>query len=159
MKALVLAALLMTQGLRAPSPAGHPHRAAEWAVRAGPVLPQSDLDGAVGVFTRAWLSEDVAGVASRMSTEGIRLQLGEEDHPVLPARQARAALEELLGSRSTRALDVSRVVDLGGAPARGFAEIRWETVVDRTSETLTHTLFVSFERDESAWRITEIRVL
>ena len=120
---------------------------------------QSDLDGAAAAFARAWLAEDMGAVAETMSGAGVSLHLAGQDHPALAVRQARVALRDFLDTRSTRRLDVSRVVDLGGAPARGFAEVRWETVVDRTSESLVLTVFVSFERADAVWQITEIRVL
>jgi len=159
MRSVSLLAVLVgvLSGERPQGPLGREAVVAPQAALAAPL--QSDLDGAVAAFVRGWLEENLSDLAASMSADGIRLQTGGADHPVLPARQARAALHDLLGSRTTRHLEVTRVVDLGGAPPRGFAELRWEAVVDRTSEALVHTVFVSFERDGTAWRINEIRVL
>jgi hypothetical protein len=77
---------------------------------------------------------------------------------MLAGRQARAALAEFLASRSSGRLDEQRSGELGGTPARGSAEFRWQTVVDGTSEAMVHAIFVGFTRDGTSWRITEIRV-
>lgn len=120
---------------------------------------QATLEGAATAFLEAWREGDVDRIAERMSASGIRLHLGGVGYPVLAPRQARAELAHFRASRSPGVIRVERVDDLGGSPRTGFAELRWETVIDRTSEPLAHTIFVSFALDEDGWRITEIRVL
>lgn len=125
----------------------------------GATLPsQSGLDAAAAQFQRAWSARDADAIASALAPEGIRLQLAGERHPLLSGRQARAAIAEFLASRAGGRVEAREVRELGGEPPRGSAEFRWQTVVQGTSEPVTHTIFVEFVRGGSGWRITQIRV-
>jgi hypothetical protein len=125
---------------------------------ASPVRAQADLDSAASAFARAWRSNDADAIVAALAPDGVRLQLVGERASGVPARQARAALSEFLGSRATGSLDGPRLQELGGTPERGAAEFRWQTVVKGTSEPMMHTIFVGFTRGDAGWRIDEIRV-
>ena len=125
---------------------------------AAPVQAQSDLGGAATAFARAWRSRDADAIVSILAPDGVRLQLVGERAAGLPARQARAALSEFLGARTSGSLDGPRLQELGGMPPRGTAEFRWQTVVQGTTEPMTHTVYVAFTRVDAGWRINEIRV-
>jgi hypothetical protein len=125
---------------------------------AAPVQAQSDLGSAAATFARAWRSNDAGAIVDALAPDGVRLQLVGERPAGLPARQARAALSEFLGSRATGGLEGPRLQELGGTPERGSAEFRWQTVVQGTSEPMVHTIFVGFTRIGAGWRINEIRV-
>jgi uncharacterized protein (TIGR02246 family) len=124
-----------------------------------PVHAQSpDLSGAAATFGRAWRARDAETIVQALAPDGVRLQLVGERPAGLPARQARAALSEFLAARSQGSLQDLGVQELGGTPPVGRAEFRWQTVVQGTTEPMTHTIFVSFTRGDGVWRINEIRV-
>jgi hypothetical protein len=125
---------------------------------AAPVQAQSDLGAAAASFAQAWRSKNAETIVSTLAPEGLTLQLVGERAAGLQARQARAALSEFLGSRATGRLEGPRLQELGGAPERGSAEFNWQAVVQGTSEPMTHTVFVGFQRVGAGWRIYEIRV-
>jgi ketosteroid isomerase-like protein len=127
-------------------------------VAASPALGQSDLGAAAAAFAHAWRSSDADAIVAALAPEGVRLQLVGERPAGLPARQARAALSEFLGSRASGRLEEPRLQELGGTPPMGLAEFRWQTVVQGTSEPMRHTIFVGFTRGDAGWRINEIRV-
>jgi hypothetical protein len=96
-------------------------------------------------------------VARLLSAGGVALHLLDQSEPAAGVRQARAALEELLGRRGSARL--MRVEELGGAPARGFAELQWEVAEPGSPEGLRYVVFLGFVAEEDGWRIAEIRVL
>ena len=124
-----------------------------------PGAGQSGLDRAAGELARAWGAGDSEAVAAAMATGGVGLHLGGEAHTLLSVRQARAALGEFLEARAAGELRTVRVVELGGTPPEGFAELRWETVVRGTSQPVVHTVFVGYTQLGGGWWISEIRVL
>jgi hypothetical protein len=119
---------------------------------------QSSLDQATAAFDRAWRSGDAGSIAAMMEPEGIRLQLGEENHSLVAGRQARAAVAQFRGARSAGTLELQQAGALGGDPSRGTAEFRWQTVVQGTSENVRYTIFVEFNRTQASWLISAIRV-
>ena len=125
---------------------------------ASPAHAQAELGAAAASFARAWRSNEVDAIVATLAPDGVRLQLVGERPAGVPARQARAALSEFLGTRATSGLEGPRLQELGGTPERGAAEFRWQTVVRGTSEPTTHTIFVGFTRGDAGWRINEIRV-
>jgi len=125
---------------------------------AAPARAQSDLSRSAATFGQAWRSRDIDAIVAVLAPDGVRLQLAGERPTGLPARQARAALSEFLAARSQGSLQQTSVQELGGTPAFGRAEFEWQTVVQGTTESRTHTIFVSFTRVDAGWRINEIRV-
>jgi hypothetical protein len=125
---------------------------------AAPARAQSELSRAAAAFGQAWRARDVDAIVAVLAPDGVRLQLVGERSAGLPARQARAALSEFLTVRSQGSIQDQGAQELGGTPPVGRAEFRWQTVVQGTTESMTHTIFVSFIRVEAGWRITEIRV-
>jgi hypothetical protein len=64
-----------------------------------------------------------------------------------------------MGSREVVVTRVSRVEEVGGDPPKGYAEIRWESRIQGTSDVLARTVFVAFVTEDDGWRVTELRVL
>jgi hypothetical protein len=119
---------------------------------------QSSLDAAASAFASAWRSRDAGAVVQNVAPEGVRLTFGREAHPVMPARQARAAVDDFLATHSSGQLAPQGVKSLGGSPEAGSAEFSWQTVASGTSESLSYRIFVSFTKSGNAWRITQIIV-
>ncbi len=140
-----LALLLPLLGVAGPRPALAQHPPA--------------LAGAAERFVRMWEEGDVEGLGSLLRPEGIRLHLDGEAHPDLTRRQAVAALRHFLGEYVSVELRTGRVVEVGGTPPEGFAEIRWRAVPAGTTDLRETTIYVGFVLMDEAWRVMEIRVL
>ena len=54
---------------------------------------------------------------------------------------------------------MTQVEEVGGDPPKGYAEIRWESRIQGTSDVLARTVFVAFVSEDGGWRVTELRVL
>lgn len=121
--------------------------------------PQPTLENAAAAFARLWARSDAEGVTAELAVEGLRLHLGPDREGLVGPRQARAALRDFLEPLRTTELDVERVYEAGGQPARGFVELHWTAVVSGTDDVVRYTLFAGFVREEGAWRLAEIRIL
>ncbi len=140
------------------SPPGSPHHPA--AIQpASPAALQPTLDDAVEAFARLWARSDAEGLVGELVEAEIRLHLGGEREGLLGRRQARAALRDFLSQLSTVDLEVERVSEVGGSPRRGFAELRWTAAASGSAERLRYTLFAGFVREETGWRLAEVRIL
>lgn len=105
----------------------------------------------------AWSEGDADGIGRLLSGSGVALHLLGQSQPAAGARQARAALAELLGRGGGARL--VRVEDLGGTPRRGFAELEWVVVEPGSREGLRYVVFLGFVVEPEGWRIVEVRVL
>lgn len=121
-----------------------------------PAPALADVAVAVAAY---WGQGDAQGLASVVSDGGARLHLEGERHPALAARQVRATLEDLFGERQRGRVVVEKAERVGGAPPRGWAELRWETAPPGAAEAVAYRVFVGFVGDGGRWRIDEIRVL
>lgn len=128
------------------------------ALRPGPAL-QSMLEGEALSFAQAWENEDIGLLGEVMEEDGIRLHLPGEEHVLIRPRQARAALAAFLGRYAGGETEITRVSLAGGDPAKGFAEIRWQTGSPGVTEPVIFTLFVAYSLENENWAVTEIRVL
>ncbi len=118
-----------------------------------------DLEQAAAGFATQWAAGDVSGLQGRFSESGVRVQWEARPLGALSPQRAGASIREYLGNREAASARVSRVEEVGGAPARGFAEIRWESRVRGISENVTRTIFVAFILEDDIWRVAELRVL
>jgi ketosteroid isomerase-like protein len=118
---------------------------------------QSSLSSVAGSVASAWAQGDADAVARLISPGGVALHLLDQSQPAAGVRQARAALAELMGRRGSARL--MKVEELGGAPARGFAELQWEVTEPGSPEGLRYVVFLGFVAEGDGWRIAEIRVL
>jgi hypothetical protein len=118
---------------------------------------QTSLATVAGSVAGAWAQGDADGVARLLSPGGVALHLLDQNQPAAGVRQARAALEELLGRRGSARL--MRVEELGGAPPRGFAELQWEVAEPGSPDGLRYVVFLGFVAEADGWRIAEVRVL
>ena len=118
---------------------------------------QSSLSSVAASVAGAWAQGTADGVARLLSPGGVALHLLDQSQPAAGVRQARAALEDLLGRRGTARL--MKVEELGGAPARGFAELQWEVSEPGSPEGLRYVVVLGFVAEEDGWRIAEVRVL
>ena len=121
--------------------------------------PDPPMEAVAAAVAAYWAAGDAGGVASVVADAGARLDLEDERHPALAPRQVRATLDDLFGDRRRGGVRVERTERSGGAPARAWAELRWETAADGTSETVVYRVFVGFVAAEGRWRIDQIRVL
>jgi len=128
-------------------------------VGAPPVCLGQDLEQAAAGFATQWAAGDVSGLQSRFSESGVSVQWEERPLGALSPQRAGASVREYLGNREGASARVSRVEEVGGAPARGFAEIRWESRIRGVSENVTRTVFVAFTFEDDNWRVAELRVL
>jgi hypothetical protein len=118
---------------------------------------QSSLSSVAGSVASAWAQGDADGVARLISPGGVALHLLDQSQPAAGVRQARAALAELMGRRGSARL--MKAEELGGSPARGFAELQWEVAEPGSPEGLRYVVFLGFVAEADGWRIAEIRVL
>jgi len=116
------------------------------------------LEQAAAGFAAQWAAGDVSRLQSRFS-ERVSIQWEARPLGALTPARAGASIREYLEDREAASADVSRVGEVGGAPLRGFAEIRWESRMRGGSEMVTRTLFVAFVFEEGDWRVAELRVL
>jgi hypothetical protein len=118
-----------------------------------------DLEQAAAGFATRWAAGDVSGLQSRFSQSGVRVQWEARPLGSLSPQRAGASIREYLGNREAASARVSRVEEVGGTPARGFAEIRWESRMRGGSEMVSRTVFVAFVFEDGDWRVAELRVL
>ena len=118
---------------------------------------QSSLSSVAGSVAGAWGQGDADAVARLLSSGGVALHLLDQSQPAAGVRQARAALQELLSGRGSARL--MKVEELGGAPARGFAELQWEVAEPGSPQGLRYVVFLGFVSEAEGWRIAEVRVL
>lgn len=128
------------------------------AVCLGQGLGQT-LEQAAAAFATQWAAGDVSGLQSRFSQSGVRVQWEARPLGTLSPQRAGASVREYLGNREAATTRVSRIGEVGGEPARGFAEIRWESRIRGMSERVTRTVFVAFVYEDGDWRVAELRVL
>ena len=118
-----------------------------------------DLEQAAAGFATQWAAGDVSGLQTRFSQGGVRVQWEARPLGALSPRRAGASIREYLENREAASARVSRTGEVGGEPPQGFAEIRWESTIRGTSETVTRTVFVAFVYEDGTWRVAELRVL
>jgi len=124
----------------------------------GTCLGQS-LEDAASTFAGLWGAGEVSSLEGHLSPAGVRLQWETRQVGSLGHRHAAASIREYLGSREGVGTRVTRVEEVGGEPPKGYAEIRWESRIQGTSDVLERTVFVAFTSEDGGWRVTELRVL
>ena len=124
----------------------------------GVCLGQS-LEAAASAFASRWGAGDVSSLEGSLSHGGVRLQWEARQVGSLDPRHAVASMREYMGSREGVSTGVTRVEEVGGEPPKGYAEIRWESRIQGTSDVLARTVFVAFVSEDGRWRVTEVRVL
>jgi hypothetical protein len=141
--------LFAALALGAPAPAPFP----------GPL--QTPLGQAAESFARSWGAGDAGAIGELIAPEGVRLHLERAGRAPLPARQAVAALRDYFGGHRPGEARVGRLSEVGGDPARGFAEVIWLATPAGTSEASAVSLYVGFVQlpEGGAWRVDEIRIL
>ncbi len=111
-------------------------------------------------FAGYWADGRVEEVSALLASSGVVLHLAERPGGMpLPRRRAVAALRDFLRGFRTMEVEVNRVVETGGIPPKGFAEIRWVAVPAGTSQPVAAAVFVGFEQEEAGWRVSELRLL
>ena len=120
---------------------------------------QAALDGVAMNLTRLWAQGSADLIGEALVATGIRLRLGHEDHPSLSRRQAVASLKSYLSEHRTGTISLEQAAEVGGAPPRGYAEIRWDAMEEGASQSFRSTVYVGFVQEDEAWRVFEIRVL
>ncbi|MEZ4422408.1 MAG: hypothetical protein R3E98_03275 [Gemmatimonadota bacterium] len=150
------------------APSGRHRRAARGLgvvlVALGALLPrplagQSGLEGMAAAVQRAVAAQDLDALRGRLSTAGVLVHVHGQSHAGLAPHQAVAALRDFFRAHEVGTFRPGRVVDSGGEPRRGFAEVEWDTVVRGTSEAVRYRLFTGFAFREDRWWVDELRVL
>lgn len=127
------------------------------AVGRSPAAGQATLESFAATVADRWSRRDADGIAELVAKEGVALHLLDESQPSAGARQARAALVDLLAKGGSAR--IAKVEELGGMPRKGFAELGWEVRASAAEPGVRYTVFVAFVREDGGWRIAEIRVL
>lgn len=117
------------------------------------------LESVASLLAQVWDAGDAEGIAAFVSRSGARVDLGESRKGSLAPRQAASVLRRLFLHQHRGSASLARSSVVGGEPPRGFAELRWRTTTDGTTEPELRTVFVGFVREEGRWRVAEIRLL
>ena len=116
------------------------------------------LEDAASAFAGLWDGE-VSDLEAGLSRSRVRLQWEARQVGSLAPRHAMASIREYLESREVAAMRVTRVQEVGGEPPNGYAEVRWESRIQGTSDLVVRTVFVAFVSEDRTWRVSELRVL
>lgn len=127
-------------------------------VEVTPTAEQAALDRVAARFATLWSAGDVSGIAALLSSDGVRLQLGQGGHATVGVRQATAAIRDFHQAFRTTGARVRRVSEVSATPRRGFAELECSATEGSRDET-GYSVFVAFLLEGSDWRVSEIRVL
>ena len=122
-------------------------------------LQAPDLGATAARVAALWSQADVVGLAELGASEGIRLQRFDQRYLPVSGRQASAALREFFAARRTGGARVTRLADVGGQPARAFAELDWTPDPEGPAGPERFVLFVGLTLEGAGWRISEIRLL
>lgn len=118
-----------------------------------------ELQQTLEQLARSWARGDAAGVAALVTRAGLSLHLdGAPVGPIGP-RQAAAVLRSVFEQQETIRLRVASSRIVGGAPERAFGELTWLSHVRGTTIPLRATVFFALIREETGWRVTQIRLL
>jgi len=124
-------------------------------------LPSSrqELEATARRVAALWGAGNADGLLGLLSSDGVRVTLGRSAHSNVSPRQAVAAVKDFISGHRSENSRVTRVQEVGGSPARGFAEVLWNTYAQDTSEPLSMTLYLGFVQEGGNWRVSEIRLL
>ena len=120
---------------------------------------QEAIEIAAAAFARQWGAGDLDQIRDVLYPAGVRVGLPGERANLVSVRQAVAGLRDFQAGHEAGEARVTRVAEVGGVPLRAFAEISWAASPTGTSERRDYLVFVSFVREDEAWRVTEVRVL
>lgn len=110
-------------------------------------------------LTLAWARNDASSIASFIAERGVSLNVdGDPIGPVL-ARQAAAVLRQMFGNSETVSVTLTSRKEFPGRPARAYLELVWECRSRGTTIPDRRTVFLAVVRQDSEWRITEIRLI
>lgn len=116
-------------------------------------------DAVVERVMQAWGGSDTRPLGELLDPRGVHLRLDAEEHSGVSPRQARAALDDVLGRHEPGEIGLLRIEIPQGTPPRGFAELRWVTRPRGAREEVTYIIFLRLELQEDRWWISEIRIL
>lgn len=123
------------------------------------VRGQGSLSEVAELVARAWSEADMAALSMHMRPP-VAVRLGEESHPALGLRQARAAAGRFIEQTGEGPVRVGRVRELGGTPSRGFAELWWSPgPPEPAAREPQLTVFLGFEAGDDGWKVVEIRLV
>lgn len=117
------------------------------------------LEGAALAFAEGLEAASADRLGGLLSAEGIRLQLGDDGHSGLSARQATATLRDFLRGYEVGRAVVLRAAPVQGTATRGFAELVWSTRAGGTTQELRRSLFVGLANESGGWLVDEVRIL
>lgn len=132
---------------------------APWGAPAQAQAPGRELDRTLNRIASAWSRGDAGGVLAHASGDGVTLELEGDVMGPLPARQAAAALRQVLAGRETLSVRPGMTRIVGDRAPRAFGELSWTSRAEGTTERETRTVFLAFTQEGGAWRLTQVRLL
>lgn len=126
---------------------------------AGAHAQENELQGVLERIAEHWERGDASEIAALGAERGVRIMISEEPAGPFKGHRMAAVLHRLFERWETVSLETGMARVVGGSPARAFGEWVWRhrgrgaTVAERTR------IFLALVREESGWRITEIRLL
>lgn len=131
------------------------------ALLATPVVAQQtdDLTDLFDSVATLWRYGDAVGLAAHGAEAGVHLEVQGESMGSLEGRRAAAALRQLFGAQETVAVQMGTVSRVVGVEDRAFGELIWIVRTPGAPVTEVHKIFMALEREQDAWRITQIRIL
>lgn len=120
---------------------------------------EPELEQILQRFTSYWGRGEAHRVLTLAAQAGISIEVDGGAVGPLGSRQATAVLRRVLDERETVAIETRMVRTMGRAPPRAFGEITWQSRARGTTIPESVTIFLAFTREETGWRITQIRLL
>ena len=131
-----------------------------WAPLQAQVPPSDpDLQGSALSFAQAWVNSDVKSLEKMLRPSGVRLQLQEGQNLQVTPRQAGAAIANFMQRYRGGEAELFRISQLGEDSGSGFVEFRWTCQVSGLQAPVIFSLFIAFDRTDSGWIVTEVRLL
>jgi hypothetical protein len=111
-------------------------------------------------LTLAWARNDAGSIANFTAERGVSIDLGGKPLGPLASRQVSALLRKVFDDGGeTVSVTLTNTRQLPGNPQRAYVELIWVRRPRGTTIPERVTVFVALVLQDSAWRITDIRLL
>ncbi len=123
------------------------------------LLAQDPLGPMLQRVSSLWEHGNAAALAEYGASGGIEVEIEGEPMGLIAGRKLSAALRGVFANRETVAVIPGMSERVAGVDDRAFAELRWELRPAGGVATERHTVFLGLVREESGWRVSQIRIL
>lgn len=111
-------------------------------------------------LTMAWARNDAGIIANFTADHGVSIDLGGKPLGPLASRQVSALLRKVFDDGGeTVSVTLTNTRQLPGHPQRAYVELIWTRRPRGTTIPERVTVFVALVLQDTAWRITDIRLL